>query len=51
MLERVEKGIHEHDSHHTAGGSKGALLIGRGEQKYRINREKNNQKNRIKKEN
>jgi hypothetical protein len=28
MLERVEKGIHEHDSHHTAGGSKGALLIG-----------------------
>jgi len=28
MLERVEKGIHEHDSQHTAGGSKGALLIG-----------------------
>jgi len=27
MLERVEKGIHEHDSRHTAGGSKG-LLIG-----------------------
>lgn len=24
MLERVEKGIHEHDSQHTTGGSKGA---------------------------